>query len=102
MDWEATKGTADSLNIVAPLEHVNCYTTQSLVIMAKQAGLDWVYIPRYPKLVIEKAPLSIGAKIKSFLQLPRDIARKAYRTIRPLDISAIETPQGTNLFFRKP
>ena len=102
MDWEAAKGTTDSLNIVAPLEHVNCYTTQSLVILAKEAGLDWVYIPRYPKLVVEKGPLSISAKIKSFLQLPRDIVRKIYRTIRPLDISAIETPQGTNLFFRKP
>ena len=102
MDWEAAKGTIDSLNIVAPLEHINCYTTQSLVILAKEAGLDWVYIPRYPKLVVEKGPLSISAKIKSFLQLPKDITRKIYRTIRPLDISPIETPQGTNLFFRKP
>jgi len=102
MDWDAAKGTTDSLNIVAPLEHINCYTTQSLVIMAKQAGLDWVDIPRYPKLVVEKGPLSISAKIKSFLQLPRDIARKVYKTIRPLDMSAMDTPQGTNLFFRKP
>ena len=71
-------------------------------VWRKEAGLDWVYIPRYPKLVVEKGPLSISAKIKSFLQLPRDIARMIYRPIRPLDISAIETPQGSNLFFRKP
>jgi hypothetical protein len=73
MDWEAAKGTTDSLNIVAPLEHINCYTTKSIVIMAKEAGLDWVYIPRYPSLVIEKGPLSISAKIRSSLQLPKDL-----------------------------
>ena len=55
-----------------------------------------------PLLVFEQAPLSISAKIKSCLQLPKDIARKVYRTIRPLDISAIEAPQGSNLFFGKP
>ena len=102
MDWEAAKGTTDSLNIVAPLEHINCYTTRSLVTMAKAASLEWVYIPRFPKLVIAKAPCSINAKIKLLLQLPKDIARQVFKTLRPLDISAIENPQGTDLFFRKP
>lgn len=39
MDWKASKASRDSLNIFAPLEHINCFTTKSIDIMAKNAGL---------------------------------------------------------------
>jgi 2-polyprenyl-3-methyl-5-hydroxy-6-metoxy-1,4-benzoquinol methylase len=40
MDWSASKGTKNSLNPVAPLEHINCYSRTSLVRMANIAGLE--------------------------------------------------------------
>ena len=39
-DWTATKGSARSLNPVAPLEHLNCFDRRSLLRMAARAGLE--------------------------------------------------------------
>ena len=39
-DWEAEKDTRNSLNVVAPLEHINCFDHRSLVGMAAKAGLS--------------------------------------------------------------
>jgi SAM-dependent methyltransferase len=38
-DWTAPKGSARSLNAVAPLEHLNCFTRTSLLVLAETAGL---------------------------------------------------------------
>jgi len=45
MDWQAPKGTRNSLNPVAPLEHINFYRRQSLLAMATKAGMTEVFIP---------------------------------------------------------
>jgi 2-polyprenyl-3-methyl-5-hydroxy-6-metoxy-1,4-benzoquinol methylase len=45
MDWQAPKGSANSLNPVAPLEHINYFRRSSLVKMAELAGMEEVYIP---------------------------------------------------------
>ena len=45
MDWKAHKGSRNSLNSVAPLEHINCYRRASIVKMAKVAGMEEVLIP---------------------------------------------------------
>jgi len=44
-DWEAGKGSAESLNAVAPLEHVNCFSSRSLEVLGERAGLE----PARPK-----------------------------------------------------
>ncbi|MCE9613224.1 MAG: class I SAM-dependent methyltransferase [Lentisphaerae bacterium] len=38
-NWSAPKGSAESLNPLAPLEHLNCFTPDALVTMAARAGL---------------------------------------------------------------
>jgi 2-polyprenyl-3-methyl-5-hydroxy-6-metoxy-1,4-benzoquinol methylase len=38
-DWLALKGSANSLNAVAPLEHINCFHYHNLVRFAARAGL---------------------------------------------------------------
>jgi len=43
--WTAPKGDADSLNAVAPLEHINCFGRHSLCRMAEDAGLAPVDLP---------------------------------------------------------
>jgi 2-polyprenyl-3-methyl-5-hydroxy-6-metoxy-1,4-benzoquinol methylase len=45
MDWEAPRGTRNSLNPVAPLEHINFFRRKSLLRMAGLAGLKEVLIP---------------------------------------------------------
>jgi hypothetical protein len=38
-NWSAPKGSPDSLNPVAPLEHINCFNHSSLLVLAKGSGL---------------------------------------------------------------
>ena len=45
MDWKAKKGSKNSLNDVAPLEHIQCYSRSSLLIMAKLGGMTELTIP---------------------------------------------------------
>lgn len=44
-DWSAQKGSKNSLNAVAPLEHINCYHGNSLTIMANLARLKEFFMP---------------------------------------------------------
>ena len=45
MDWQAPKGTRNSLNSVSPLEHINCFGRAPLVRMAEISGLRPVRFP---------------------------------------------------------
>jgi SAM-dependent methyltransferase len=45
MDWKAPLGSRNSLNPVAPLEHINCFPRSALIKMAHLAGLREVEIP---------------------------------------------------------
>jgi SAM-dependent methyltransferase len=45
MDWKAPKDSRNSLNPVAPLEHINFFRTKSLTKMARAAGMEEVFIP---------------------------------------------------------
>ncbi|VBB43640.1 Methyltransferase family protein [uncultured Desulfatiglans sp.] len=45
MKWKAAKGSKDSLNLVAPLEHINCFRRSSLLKMAEAADMQEVLIP---------------------------------------------------------
>ena len=45
MDWKAPKGSRNSLNPVAPLEHINCFRRTSLLKMASEAQMEEVFIP---------------------------------------------------------
>ncbi|MBU0569137.1 methyltransferase domain-containing protein [bacterium] len=45
MDWTAPKGSKNSLNSVAPLEHINCFNHSSIIRMADMAGFRLMEIP---------------------------------------------------------
>jgi SAM-dependent methyltransferase len=87
LDWSATKGSRDSLNPVAPLEHVNCFSHASLVALGAGAGL-----------------LSVDPRLAS--RTPRRPRDRSVREIlrglaRPLQNSGLGH-RGTSLFFRRP
>jgi 2-polyprenyl-3-methyl-5-hydroxy-6-metoxy-1,4-benzoquinol methylase len=82
-NWETDKNDLESMNVVAPLEHINCYTTESLLIMAKKNGLELVKIrkPRYDYL--------------SFKELIKTKLRPVLHKVRKPVLS------DTSLMFRK-
>lgn len=79
-DWRAKKGTRNSLNPVAPLEHINCFQYGSLVKLAERAGLNSLAVP-------ERCTISVKDTVKS--------------CIKPL-YHMVRGSKGTTLHFVKP
>jgi SAM-dependent methyltransferase len=74
MDWECPKGAKNSLNLVAPLEHINCYQKRSLTRMAGIAGLRSVKMPlkvKYGQTVCWGGPA----------RLARNLLKPLYQTV---------------------
>jgi 2-polyprenyl-3-methyl-5-hydroxy-6-metoxy-1,4-benzoquinol methylase len=82
-DWTAPKGTANSLNMVAPLEHINGFRFKSLERMASLAGLG---------LVSEL----------TYREYPDTLADMAKNDARHIYVRKFRRNRGTYLFFQKP
>lgn len=80
-DWSAPKGTASSLNAVAPLEHVNCFNHKALVTLATNVGR------------LERFRYPVRQSLDRFERVRFIIAGLT---------QAIREPTGTTLLFRKP
>lgn len=74
MDWNAPKGSRNSLNPVAPLEHINCFKRASILMMAKEALMEEVFIP----LKVQYGHLTDWSSPKRIL---RNISRPIYRNL---------------------
>lgn len=77
MDWKAPKGSKNSLNPVAPLEHINCFRKASLVKMASEAEMEEVFIPvivQYRHMTNWSGPKRIAKNI--FLPIYRNLLKK--------------------------
>lgn len=84
-NWMAEKGSRDSLNLVSPLEHINCFNRSALIFMADIAGLEKITLPlhlQYACIMI-RSPLTV--MLKSLLMpVYRDIlGRGVYLFFRP-------------------
>jgi SAM-dependent methyltransferase len=102
MNWDAPKNHPDSLNIVAPLEHINCYTTKSIVDLAEMNGLKWYFLPKYPMIAEVDGLPSLKNNIKTAFQIPKQLIEPIWQKSRSLlGKTYIEKPRGTNLYFRK-
>jgi len=71
-DWSAPKGTRNSLNATAPLEHINCFNRHALLKMGSQAGLVPLPLP----LALQYTHLLLGDSLKEIIKsLGRPIVR---------------------------
>lgn len=60
-NWSASKGSSDSLNPIAPMEHLNCFSENTLIEFTKDVGL-------MPVNVNEIQPRDIAYKVKKILR----------------------------------
>jgi len=44
-DWDTLKNSTLSLNPVAPLEHINCFSKDALICLARECGLTPIEVP---------------------------------------------------------
>lgn len=91
-DWEAPKGSPDSLNPVAPLEHVNCFNHDALVVFARNAGLVPIDIPA--------TSLRSPAPTDSKKEVIKSILRPYYHRFKGLIRRTPYPPKSTYLMFR--
>jgi SAM-dependent methyltransferase len=74
MNWKSPKWSRDSLNPVAPLEHINCFQRRSIIKMASLVGLKEIRIPlsiQYQYMVNYGGPLKVA----------RNVAMPLYRAL---------------------
>jgi SAM-dependent methyltransferase len=76
-DWSAPFYGPDSLNPVSPLEHINCFDHNSLVRLARQAGLSPTRLSLKARLACVPNP---GPSFRADM---RRFASTIYRHIRP-------------------
>lgn len=69
-DWSAPMDSPDSLNAVAPLEHINCLRRESFGRMAEQAGMIEVAMP-----------LSLQYAYSTDWSTPRKVAKNLARPV---------------------
>ena len=84
-DWTATRGTKNSLLVVHPLEHINCYNRLSIIKMAKIAGLQEVKMPIWLQFIY-------GTNWKP-------VRKMVKKLLKPLYYNVLQ--KGTYLFFCK-
>jgi len=71
-DWNAPKQSKNSLNPVAPLEHINCFSYKSIIKMAEMAGLRRIKLP----LKIQYTYSIYGLTLKTII---KRIAKPLYK-----------------------
>ncbi len=77
MDWTARKGTRNSLNPVAPLEHINYFRRSSLIKMAALAGMEEVVIPMTTQYIYTSNWCGVNKIAKNiFLPIYRNILKR--------------------------
>src|SRR2546426_2706143 len=86
-DWLAPKKSDRSLNAVAPLEHINCFSHEALVALGRRVGLEPVDIRRAPHVACRGRDRTL-----------RDIGRAVSHRIAPM----WRGHRGTSLFFQSP
>lgn len=102
MDWDAPKGHKNSLNTIAPLEHINCFNTKSIITMAESVGLKWYDLNYYPCIEYKDRPLTKKEKLIISIDLIVDTVRPLYQFCKKIiGKRYIAHPNGTNLFFIK-
>jgi SAM-dependent methyltransferase len=88
-NWTAPKGSRDSLNPVAPLEHLNCFNHSSLILFATNSGLVPVDTTRGP---------SEGGGPRNVRQAGKAILRPFWHWMKGLWRPRVS--KGTRILFR--
>ncbi len=96
MDWTADKKSPNSLNAIAPLEHINCFNGFALQKLIELCGLKRVYPNEYPKCEILNEPPHIPYPTQRIKIALKDIARPFWRKLFPLKAKSREN-QDTDI-----
>jgi len=94
--WTADKASPDSLNAVAPLEHINCFTNTSLRRLGETAGLRQIVIPR----MLNTSPISSYGRTEIIAYVARRTWRGPRKTTRSPTSEAGDETVGTDMYFR--
>ena len=101
MNWSAPKGSVDSLNIVAPLEHINCFTNKAIKAMASKVGLEEFKLDLYPRLIEEEQP-TLNSGVSTTKQGVRQTLSGLKNKLKGSEIpTSYYEGNSCNLFFRK-
>ncbi len=107
MDWNAPKGSEYSLNMVAPLEHINCFNNKALIRLGSEASLQLTQ-PEY-NVTLQRQKSTQTKEVKSLRQLLNsqkcileELIKKVNQKLNPkAKINNLTPANSTKLFFKK-
>ncbi|RJP81226.1 MAG: class I SAM-dependent methyltransferase [Candidatus Zixiibacteriota bacterium] len=84
-NWNAPRGSRDSLNSVHPLEHLNCYSRRAVTRMAAEAGLEPVTLPLAPQYAAMTGWQPVAGVVRNLVKpiYRRAFPRNTYYLFRP-------------------
>ena len=94
--WTADKASPDSLNAVAPLEHINCFTNKSLGRLGEMVALRQIAIPR----MLNSRPISSYGRTEMIAYVARRTWRGPKTTTRSPTSEAGDEAVGTDMYFQ--
>ncbi|HOW26147.1 MAG TPA: class I SAM-dependent methyltransferase [Bacteroidales bacterium] len=99
-DWTALKGSNDSLNPVAPLEHINCFDHHSLIELATHSGLVSIALQKKVESNTRNISKSLKKRLKRIISFPLKHLDSTRQSLNPLQELTID--KGTYMFFKLP
>jgi 2-polyprenyl-3-methyl-5-hydroxy-6-metoxy-1,4-benzoquinol methylase len=87
MDWHAPKDTRNSLNAVAPLEHINCFRRETLLKMAAMAGMKEVHIRMDRHFQLARNLSGIRRLVKNVILPVLPVLKRDYILLARADVS---------------
>ncbi len=82
-DWSAPKDSKKSLNPVAPLEHINCFTQDSLIHLARECGLIPIDVPSVTLQIYSNGLLeTIKTILRPYFNRLREVERSNRKFFR--------------------
>lgn len=82
-DWRAPKSSPNSLNPVAPLEHINCFNHSALLTLATDVGLEPAAMPALRRTqrgvqAVKEALRPVWHRIQGIRQPPRGMETRLF------------------------
>ena len=63
-DWSVDRWAKNSLNGISPLEHINCFQWQSMMVLGRNAGLESIRMPLGLQYRFGASPMSLKSLLK--------------------------------------
>lgn len=100
IDWNNMKGNENSVNVFAPLEHINSFRVQQLVLLASEFGFEPYHLENRFQLTLK--PVFLKPDLKYIVKLNKTLIKNLIKQIVGYKSSSKTSPfLSTYMYFKR-